>query len=84
MWWSSFVGFGVGLCLSYLCIFPAHVVDMRLVHMTVGDLLRILGGLLVANIIGLATGRLIAAMGLATRLRGTEGTQELVSGRRAF
>lgn len=57
MWWTTIVGFGVGLVLSHVWIFPAHAVDMRLVNMTVGDLLRIFGGL-VASVTAAGIGNL--------------------------
>ena len=69
MWWITFVGFGVGLCVSWLWIFPAHVVDMKLVHMTMGDLFRILAGLLFSSFLGAGACAFVDAHGVKAHFR---------------
>jgi len=50
------IGVGAGLLLSNFFIFPNDILSLRLVAMTVGDLLRILGGVVVAVIVGVIGG----------------------------
>jgi hypothetical protein len=38
------IGFGIGLFLSYFFIFPADILSIKLVNLTIGDCLRIFGG----------------------------------------
>jgi hypothetical protein len=41
------IGLGIGLALSYFFIFPTDILSMKLIDLTIGDLLRILAGLVV-------------------------------------
>jgi hypothetical protein len=42
MWWGTIVGFAVGAWLSYSFILPTDVLNLKLVTITISDLLRIL------------------------------------------
>jgi hypothetical protein len=50
MWWGTIIGFIGGSWLSYVFIFPAGFFSMKLLALTMGDLLRIFGALVVALI----------------------------------
>jgi hypothetical protein len=52
IWSGLIVGFAVGCVVSYLFIFPANILNLKLADLTIGDLLRIFGGL---GCIGLAS-----------------------------
>jgi len=52
MWWGTLVGLGIGFWLAYTFIFPADILNIRLAAMTIGDLLRIFGGLVVTALVG--------------------------------
>jgi len=60
LFFCAIIGFGVALGLSVWFIFPADVLNLKLVAMTVGDILRILVGLLV-TLLGGGIGLLIGA-----------------------
>jgi hypothetical protein len=54
----------IGLILGYLLatkIFPPGILSIRLLELTIGDLLRIIGGLLVI-LMGLITGGVFGSM----------------------
>lgn len=62
MLWRIVIGFAVGLLLSIFFIFPADLLSLKLVEMTVGNFLRILMGFLViimAPVIGFFIGAFI-------------------------
>jgi len=58
MWWGAIVGFAVGAWLSYSFILPADILNLKLVAMTIGDLLRIFGAL-VATLVAAGIGHLV-------------------------
>jgi len=58
MWWGTIIGFVIGAWLSYSFIFPADILDLKLAAITIGDLLRILGGL-VATVVVAGIGHLV-------------------------
>jgi hypothetical protein len=47
LWIGIIIGAGAGFVLSTFFIFPSDVLNLRIIEMTIGDILRILGGLLV-------------------------------------
>ena len=51
MLWGTIIGFVIGVFVSYSFIFPANILDLRLVAMTIGDLLRIFGGLVATVVV---------------------------------
>jgi hypothetical protein len=50
------IGVGLGLWLSSIFIFPSDVLNLKLAAMTIGDFLRIIGGLAVTIILGIIGG----------------------------
>jgi hypothetical protein len=45
MWWGTIVGLAVGAWLSYSFILPTDILNLKLVAMTIGDILRMVGAL---------------------------------------
>ena len=58
MWWGSIVGLAIGAWLSYSFILPADVLDLKIVAMTIDDLLRIFGAL-AATLVAAGIGHLV-------------------------
>lgn len=58
MWWGTIVGLVIGVWLSYSFIFPADILGLKLAAITIGDLLRIFGGL-VATVVAAKLGHLV-------------------------
>ena len=59
------IGFLVGASITYNFILPANILDFRVVDMTIRDLLRTMGGLVVtgvATLIGAYIGGLVDDM----------------------
>jgi hypothetical protein len=52
---GGIIGLGVGLWVSVSFIFPSNVLDLKLADMTIGDVGRILGGMVV-TLLGLGFG----------------------------
>lgn len=62
MLWRIVIGFAVGLLLSIFFIFPADMLSLKLVEMTMGNFLRVLGGfavIIMAPVIGFFIGAFI-------------------------
>ena len=47
MWWGTIVGLVIGGWLSYSFVLPTDVLNLKLAAITIGDLLRIFGALVV-------------------------------------
>ena len=52
MFWGTIIGLIIGASLSYNFILPADVWNLKLAAMTIGDLIRILGALVVTFGVG--------------------------------
>jgi hypothetical protein len=58
---GSIIGLGAGFFVSYFFIFPNDMLNLRLAMITMGDILRILGGIIVL-VIGSTIGYWIGHM----------------------
>jgi hypothetical protein len=47
MWGGGLIGFGIALVLSIYFIFPTGMLNIKIVDLTVGDVLRIVAGVIV-------------------------------------
>ena len=56
--WGFIIGAGTGFLLSTVFIFPPDILNIKLLNMTIGDILRILGGLLVVPLGGVMGARI--------------------------
>lgn len=59
---GTIVGFAIGIWFAYNLIFPPDLLNIRLSELTIGNILRIIGGILVAVIIA-GIGNLIGSYG---------------------
>jgi hypothetical protein len=58
MWWGTIIGLGLGAWLSYSFILPVGILGLKLAELTIGDVLRVFGGL-AATILAAGIGYLI-------------------------
>lgn len=50
MWWGTIVGFAFGIWLSYSYILPGDILNLKLSALTVGDIFRMIGALVIIGI----------------------------------
>jgi hypothetical protein len=58
IFWGIVIGFAIGAYFSYAVILPPDILNLKLVNMTIGDVLRIFAALVIA-FIGAGTGWLV-------------------------
>jgi hypothetical protein len=58
MFIGALIGLAIGYAVCYFFIFPTDLLSIKLVNLTIGDVLRILGGLVVILITTIVGGNI--------------------------
>jgi hypothetical protein len=51
MWWGTFAGVAVSVWLSYSFVLPSDILNLQLSAITIGDILRMFGALIITVVI---------------------------------